>query len=894
MSATSRALPDIGTTSQEKGASMRRAIRSLLLTLIVVPALTLHAAVVPNGTADVRRELSAYFAGIDKNAPTVLGGLAKSPETMAAVQQRIATMSDAEVAEFRKMMHDAPDWKAAPELFAKSFPPEVLSQVRRVGSDYAARIPRGEEMRDDVRTLTKVLSLLPDEKLKELGVDRATVDALEKTIDGITPLEAAMLQRQLSERGPWEARSAAAVGAMPPALQRGAAALAQHGPLTEKDVAELGNFRSELTALLGRIDQLPDDTKKTLKIDDFRAQLGRLDAASPDMLFMVRHNVTPQMLTALEDNVAFLEQVAGLTDEELARLETFRGELTSAFEELEEQGSGQQGPGIREMLAGLEPSHLMLLEKGMSQFGRWQTALPVFYRTLASPDLAPRIALLQGPTPDPAAVAELESFRASTLVEIEAAAALPDADAQLIARARERLATLPLERLELMRMTLRNMPPTATAADRLSVVSLHEIDFNCYVSMPDPVPNISLDFICNPIEDALEAIEHSIISTVNTIVASVQSALNTAISSMSAVLNTAISAVTSTVNSLVSSITDTVTTISDFIMTIPDLAWDAMKMALDLLLDIEIRNGVTLRDLVADGAEEGLAAMKTLMGLAGDWWSAISSFTLPMIPCPPSGFHTPFGDVGDGAAADNYARYHLLIEGLIGLIPDTETSLAIKIPAQVAYMLYDFLGVCLEQAAADADAAEMTARHNLVLTNFGALETHIRTEVAGLALTNSSNTDDLTNLINGQSADVRNTVVVESAAIQELLRTRGTSTRTLISNESDEIQTLIRNEGEETRSDLDAFHDMHLRLTIERVLQAGVGREMALLQLLEPLGHLGLVGDIVRETLDAMDATSQGIGIARKSYDEAVALMNAGREKEAFKAFSAAYRAATK
>ncbi len=890
-------LHDCTTTLSGRGAIMKLTVRTMVALMLWIAPVAAHAAAVPKtpSSGDVKRELSQYFAHIAENSPTMLGAMAKSPDAMAAVQQRIATMSDQELAGFRKLMAEAPDWKVAPEMFAKAFPPEIVGQVQRVGSDYASRIPRGEEMRDDVQTLATVLKMLPDAKLKELGIDRATVTSLEETIAGITPLQAAVLHREASERGPWDARSAAALAAIPPALQRGSAALSEHGPLTDKDVSELGSFRTELTALLARIDKLPEETRKSLKVDQFRLQLRQLDTAAPDVLFMVRHNIPPEMLTTLEENVTFLERVASLDKKELKELEQFRSELTSAFQTLEKKSTEPAGdsPDVKEMLDGLTPAHLMLLRTGMSQFGHWQAALPVFYQTLTSPELPARMALVQGKAADPQAIANLEAFRKETFAEIDAAAQTPGIEADLIQRARERLASVPLNRLELMRMTLESMPKGASRADRLAVVALHEINFGCSVDMPSPVPDINLDFICNPIEDALEAIEHGIIGTVNTIVASVKSTLDTAINSMSSVLTTAINTVTATVNSLVSAITNTVSTISSFVRTIPDLAWSAIKSALNLLLDIQIRNGVTLRDLAASGVEHGLTSMKTMVGLAGDWWSAVSTFTLPAIPCPPAGFHTPFGDVGDGAASANYGRYKLLISNLIGLIPDTETSLQFKIPAQILYLMYDFLGVCLDQASADADSAQATARHNLVLTNFANLEAHIRSKVAGLALANNSNTSSLTTLITSQGASVRNTVLAEGAAIQGLVNNRSASTQTLIRNESTEIRSLIRSENSDAKADVSAFRSLSLRLAIQRVLQAGEGKELALFQLLEPLGYLGVVSDVVRETIAGMGASSLSTGLAQKYYDDGRLLMNAGREKEAFRTFGKAYRAAT-
>lgn len=875
---------------------MKHAARSLcLLGMLVAPVASLHASAVPRTPtdADVRRELSTYFRNIEQTAPTMLGGVATSPAAMAAVQQRIADLSPEEVAAFKKMMAEAPDWKVAPEMIAKAFPPELIGQVKRVGADVAGRVSRAEEMREDVQTLAAVLKLLPDAKLAELGLDRAAVNSLAATVGEATPLQAAMLHREASEAGGWDARGAAAIEALPPALRRGSAALALHGPITDADRKNLVTFRSELVALLERIDKLPPETRKSLKIDDFRAQLRQLDTAPPDVLFMVRHNVPAEMVATLEKNVAFLESVASLDEKELKDLEQFRHDLGSAFGKLDRAAGSSDTPGAAAMLADLSPAHLVVLQKGLSQYGRWQVALPAFYETLASPELPLRMAALQGKTVEPETIASLEAFRRDMLAEVEAAASTSGIDPALVTRARAGLPSVPLKRLELMRMTLATMPKDASRADRLAVIAMHEINFNCAVSMPDPVPNINLDFICNPIEDALEAIEHGIISTVNSIVASVKSTLENTINTISTALTSAVNTVTATVNSLVASITSTVTTISSFIQTIPALAWKAISSALNLLLDINIKNGVTLRDLVASGVKHGLESMKTLVGLTNQWWTTVGSFTLPPIPCPPAGAHTPWGDAGTGAAAANFARYKLLIDNLVGLIPDTETSLKFKIPAQVLYLGYDFLGMCLEQAASDADSAEGTARHELVVTNFKDLKAHILMSVGGLALTTTSNSTQLTNLINNQSLALQNTIRGEGLAVQGLLNSTNTTTQALVRSESTETQSLIRAESAEMRSDLASFEKFTVRLAIERTLQAGEGKALAIFQILEPRGYLGMVSDVVRETIASMGASSYGVGQAQKYFDQGMRLMSTGSEKDAFRSFGEAYRAAT-
>lgn len=873
---------------------MRKSLYCMAIAALLV-VMPLRAGVVTGGpgNGDVRKQLSSYFAGIEKNSPTVLGGLASSPDTMQAIQSRIATMSDAEAAKFKALMEQTPDWKVAPEALAAAFPPEMIEHMKRVSADYSAEVPAGREMREDVLSLVAVLKMLPEDKLKELGVDRTMVASLEATFTEMTPLQAAMLHRKAGAEAPWDAAGAAAMGVMPAAIQRGAAALAQHGPITPEDVNGLEEFRSELNGLLRRIDSLPEETKKTLKADALRNQVHQLGLATPDTIFMIRHSVPPEMLQSLDESVAFLERIANLSDEEKKELEQFRSELTSAFGEIATEGSSES-PSIETILKGMKPQELVLLKDGMERFGNWQTALPAFYRTLASPELPARLRAIQGPDANPAAVASLEMFRQETIAWIDAEGQASGADAALIKRARTGLETAPLDRLEIMRMSLASLPAEVSSKGRLSLVLMDDINFNCSVDFPSPLPDLSLDFICNPIEDALEAIRDGILTTVNTVVNGVKSALETTISTVSTFLTNAINTVSDTVNSIISSIQTLANDIWAFIQTVPAKAWNAIKTALNLLLDIRIKDSVTLRDLVGRGAEHAMTSMKNLLGLSEGWWTAVSTFTLPLIPCPPTGFHTPFGDVGDGAAADNYGRYRLVIDGIIGMIPDTETSLAIKIPAQILYMAFDFLGLCLEQAAANADQAQAADRHSIVLTNFTSLQSYIGGQITGLSNQTASQSNSLTLLINSQSSNIQSTLLTQSTNIQALITNRNTSSRNLVTTRSTEIQNLLQQESDDTQRDLDAFKNLNLRHTIERVLQAGVAREVASFQLLEPLGHLGLVRDIVRQTIDAMLGAQQGVGQAEKYFQAAVSLMSSGREKDAFKEFGKAYRDATK
>ncbi|HEU4522226.1 MAG TPA: hypothetical protein VFT12_09500, partial [Thermoanaerobaculia bacterium] len=185
--------------------------RSAIFLLSLACAAVLQANVAPPGADQVKAELWSYFKNIEKNSPTVLGGLAKSPESMAAIKQRIDTMSDGEVAQFRKMMVEAPDWRVAPEAISTAFPPQMLDHIRNIGSAYNEKLPQAEKMRDEVRMLVRALRLAPEAKLVELGIDRATLGSIETALDNMNALQLAALHRRVTEATDWRQQSAVAI-----------------------------------------------------------------------------------------------------------------------------------------------------------------------------------------------------------------------------------------------------------------------------------------------------------------------------------------------------------------------------------------------------------------------------------------------------------------------------------------------------------------------------------------------------------------------------------------------------------------------------------------------------------------------------------------------------------
>ena len=88
--------------------------------------------------------------------------------------------------------------------------------------------------------------------------------------------------------------------------------------------------------------------------------------------------------------------------------------------------------------------------------------------------------------------------------------------------------------------------------------------------------------------------------------------------------------------------------------------------------------------------------------------------------------------------------------------------------------------------------------------------------------------------------------------MQTLISNQSSATQDLVNTSSDSIQALLRSQNDATQLKLRDFRDLNLRLTIESVLQAGVGQEVASFQLLEPWGQLATVRKIVQETIASM------------------------------------------
>lgn len=737
---------------------------------------------------DTRTQLISYFQDIGANSPTVLGALQRSPETMEAIHERIEAMSDEELAEIQGMMADMPSWRLAPEALVESLPLEMRRQLKNAGTYYSSRASDVKEMRDDAFTLITIAKILPESELGKLGIDSESVTSLEKALESLDPLQSAILEERLAKEADWVTARQAAMSTIPAEVQRGAAALAAHGELTDEDLSSLDEFRAEVLALFQRIEKLPTAYREQLRAEAITTLRGQIADATPEMLFMIRSQLSTEQIETLAGSIDLLERAASLTDDDVADLEQFRERLRASIAKADSD--------LGEKIDELRPEQLLVMNDALDAYPEWESVLPAVTSTLHDPQSERIVSVAAEAKAGSPEAAALESFRHEAILYLRSLEGAPGVSREQTDRAIGVLEDASLPHLALIREAAARMPSTASAAAMVSLppVTTASLDLNCQVGLPSfkvagtriSLGSINLDFICNPIEDAVNA-----------------------------------------VSAVVDDVLSVANNIWNFVKTIPSLAANQIKKVFDLLLDIKI-NGVSLRSLLTQGVDSAISAMKSALGLAGPWWNKVQGLTLPEIPCPPRNTWTPFGPTGSSDALRNYSKYKFILDALIDMIPDTEVSLGVKIGAKTLYAGFDYLGVCLENEAAAVDEEVNDSRWSTSVNNQGA------------------------------------------------------------------ILAAIANSGQAIQLDIANASALNLRLFIETTLQSGEGSELALLQLPSPWGHLELVHDVVRDSIDAMRAVGEKTGQAEKFFRNGEDLYRSGNFKNAFEQFQKAYRELTR
>ena len=817
---------------------MKIVSRSAVLFSLLLCSVAMQASVSTSARDHVVGELNAFLASEDSRI-----AVSDAPEARAALRERIKNLTDSEVAEFQTLMAAVPEWKSAPSALSAIFPADTRRALKETGADLAARGPKAQAMRKDMQTLVGALKVLPEEKLAELGIDRTMVASLENVIGNLSPLHAAALEKEI-DAATWQQQSAAAMASMSPAMRQGAWALASHGPLTKEDIESLEAFRNDLLRLLNRVDRLPEQQRKELKLESIRKQAANLAVATHDVVFMVRSQIPPESLQALDEMLDLFERAAALSSTELRELESFRSELLSTFRGL--TSNTDTVAAIESRIGGLQSSELLMLRDGMD-FEQFKVTGPALYGALTSPGFAERVEAARNPSPQH--LEELESFRQQAIAYVDAAMA-QGVDRQLSDAARKVIAEAPPAKLEFIRAVAAATPSDASPAARLRMVA-NDISLNCVVSLGSvsiPIPAVddptislgSIDFnwICDPIENAINAVDDALEAAVDAL----DSGLRAVISAVELGLQASIDVL----DGILDDITGVVDDIWAWVQEIPDKAWTLMKAALEALLDFTIPGtSLTIGQLATEGFAEVMPHLQSALNLTGNWWNGINGI-LPDIPCPVAGTSTPFGTVGSEEAALKHAKYRFVIDKIVGMIPDTEVSLFAKIPAQILYAGWEYLGICLDNAAAAADSVEQTVRYNSIIT------------------TSNENTTTVIGRINSTSSTLTSFIGGESQTIQNLINTIGT-----------------------------AAMDLELQLQIELNLH-NQGAPLAVFQLPAPHGYLELARAIVEKAVASMLATGQGAGQAEKFLASASRDYNSGQFKSAYRNLQLAYQQITK
>jgi hypothetical protein len=389
---------------------------------------------------------------------------------------------------------------------------------------------------------------------------------------------------------------------------------------------------------------------------DWSALSGRLGDALPPTVR--RH------LPALAAHGAF-------DDADLRELASFRDEIDGAIELADRLPAGLRsrfGPalaGVRTRLSRATSEQLFILREELD---------PAALRSSVE-----TVAVLAGLPPSPAQAAELEAWRDTTVrFYRDLAQADPSSPAEAAALAVERAAP---SRLLLMQAALSPPPPDPIALfglpiaiERLPDATLQQalVNLNCVVELGSisifgatiDLGQINLNWICTPLENAINGLEG------------------------------AVNAVSSVVDDVVETITS-----------LPEEIASAFQSFFTVL---------------AQGALATFSAenLQGVLGLFGNYWEQLPPIP-EGIPCPDLGTDIPFfGIVGDEGTAPRYRRHLWVFDKVLEMIPDTEMSLTLKIPAQVLYGSVQYLSVCLDQAEERRKESEHKARHGDLVAGF--------------------------------------------------------------------------------------------------------------------------------------------------------------------------------
>jgi len=800
-----------------------------------------------------KEEMATFFAEAGRLAPTAVGDLSRDPAAVAGLRSRIDSLNPEDLASMQAAFSEVPDWQAAPEALSSAFQMQVLG-------DAAARQAGDlEQFRTEVSEFYAALRLLPAESLARLDQDPAAVAAMQARLHDMPAQGLALLRIQMDQQGDWRGLKSNLLASLSPGARAGLRAFADKGPLGDRDFAEVGDFRKDLDEFLVNLKHLPPDAAARIDVRAVAGMEAKLRRATPEMMFMIRQRIdTPALRQAMAD-VRALAGAGTLSAEERSDLERFRGELAAVYGNLRDFTPGDpSGDPIAAHVAALSTEDLLLARARVETIPAWNRTLPAILAVASTAENRTMLALLEHRGAGAETGQALEAYRAVMLERLAAMPAGAGVDAAAVAGAGESIRQASARDLFLMRESGSLLPPddqvvqliqVPRAVATLSGPQLQSVAFNCScpdhgLQLPLGIGCVSMQFLCNIIA----------------------APVNLALAGFEAVVD-GLETVVNGIESVIDDVLGFVVQIANAIANLPNVLLGALQ-ALFQSIAAAVMN------------EFSPASLAAKLGLVEGFWLSLP--VLPQIPCPPDGFNLhPFGEVGDDLTASKYERYLFVFDKIIDLIPDTEVSLALKIPAQVLYGGIQYLGVCLHDAAA--------ARSEQATLAFRAL-------VAGrldLSLIGQGNAQTGINVIQGQVAGLQSQVLTQGQDLMNRLARQQQEILNHLMVQGQDLMALIRQSGGDLGDDLTAFQDQDLRLKIEANLALEGGRNIAFFELPQAFGGvLEMVRDLVSDTIEAAVAAGFNIRNSESMFVRGDELFDVGDYRGAYDAFAKAYREA--
>jgi hypothetical protein len=825
----------------------------VLITPLIAAEPSPNAATSPTDD-QFKRQLTDFFAHAATLSPTALGNLSQDPQAMAGLRSRIDALTPEDLAVIQNAFAQVPDWQQAPEALSSAFQMQVL------GEEAARRAKDLDGFRVDVSEFYAALALLPADTLQRLNQDPASVAAMRRKVHDMPDQSLALLQLSLDRQGDWRGLKDKLVGSLSMGARASLRALADNGPLGENDLRDLGAFRKDLGTFLDNLKRLPPEAGAKIAPASIRAIETQLARATPEMLFLIRQRLDTPDLRRSMASAGLLAQASSLSDADRADLQRFRADLASVYASLGDFSPG--GPSaapLANRVASMSDAELLLARDRIERIPSWKTTLPLVFGVVSTPEGRTGLALAQqGPAPQDQQA--LEAFRAQAQTALAALQGSPGVDPAAAQEAQQSIAKASDEQLYLMQKAIA-LAPAADAAQTLvdvpravaTLVTFHpeSVSFNCScpdhgLDLPLGIGCISLQFLCNivaaPINLALDGIN------------SVVGALQTAVTAIQGVIDDVASGVQSIIQDIAN---------------LPNILLNALQ---------------SLFESIANAALSAFspANIAQALGLVDGFWNSIP--TLPQIPCPPDGFNLAgFGEVGDDLTASKYQRYLFIFDKVLDLIPDTEVSLTLKIPAQVLYGGIQYLGVCLDDAATARSEAATAAYRTLV------------SDRLTQALANQATAQTGINVIQTQAAALQSQVAAQGQNLMTQLTQQQQALLQELMQQGQSLTELIGRTGQDLTGTLHDFQDQDLRLKIEANLANPALQEVAFFELPKAVGgELELVRQIVVETIQATLDAGLGVHNAEKLLTQGDAFYAAGDYKSAYNSYAGAYRETTK